>query len=77
VPAWVDSVPTPAGVKTDPGNLGVTALAVLLLLLAMGFVGELFNNTLESNYDRILDWWRKSRMGRLLRALSGRLGGGA
>jgi hypothetical protein len=26
----------------------------------MGFVGELFNNTLESNYDRILAWWRKA-----------------
>jgi hypothetical protein len=56
-------------VKSDSATAGVAAAAVLLLLLAMGFVGELFNNTLESNYDRILGSWRRGPIGRLLRAL--------
>jgi hypothetical protein len=62
-------VPATGGVKSDSATAGVAAAAVLLLLLAMGFVGELFNNTLESNYDRILGSWRRGPIGRLLRAL--------
>jgi hypothetical protein len=73
---WVHSVPAAAGVRSDPGTAGVAAAAVLALLLAMGFVGELFNNTLESNYDRIVAWWRNGPLGRLLRVVRSR-GGGA
>lgn len=73
---WVDSVPAAKEVRTDVGSAWVTLAAILALLFAMGFMGELFNNTLESNYDRIRAWWDASIPGRLLRSLAVRLGGG-
>jgi len=73
---WAGSVPSTRDVSTDPAALGSSALAALLLLLAMGFIGELFNNTFEANYDRILAWWGTSRLGRIGRAFSGLWGGG-
>jgi hypothetical protein len=74
---WAGSVPSAGDVSTNGANLAGSALAALLLLLAMGFIGELFNNTLESNYDRILAGWRKSWLGRIGKAFSGLWGGGA
>jgi hypothetical protein len=64
-------------VSTKPADLGGSAAAALLMLVAMGFIGELFNNTMESNYDRILGWWQKSWVGRIGRSLAGLFGGGA
>ena len=49
----------------------------VLLLVAMGFIGELFNNTAENNYDRILAWWQESWVGRSGRRVGGLFGGGA
>ena len=57
-------------------DLAGSAAAALLMLVAMGFIGELFNNTMESNYDRILAWWKKSWVGRIGRGLAGLFGGG-
>lgn len=57
-------------------KLAGSGLAALLLLLAMGFIGELFNNTFEANYDRILAGWQKSWLGKVGRAFSGLWGGG-
>lgn len=74
---WAGSVPAARDVSTDGANLGVSALVALLLLVLMGFIGELFNNTLETNYDRILAWWSKSRLGRIGRRFAGLFGGGA
>jgi hypothetical protein len=73
---WEASVPSASDVSTDGANLAGSALAALLLLLAMGFIGELFNNTFEANYDRILAGWNKSWLGRLGRAFGGLWGGG-
>ena len=73
---WERSVPSAGAVSTNGANLAGSALAALLLLLAMGFIGELFNNTFESNYDRILAGWRRSWLGRLGKAFSGLWGGG-
>jgi len=42
----------------------------------MGFIGELFNDTFEGNYDRILGWWSQSWVGRIGRGLGGFFGGG-
>ncbi len=72
---WVNSVPATAAVRTDPGSAWWTLAAILALLVAMGYIGELFNNTLESNYDRILAWWRRSLPGRLAGSLPRRRGG--
>jgi hypothetical protein len=44
-----------------------SALLAFLLLLFMGFVGELFNNTAKVNYDVLAGWWRESWLGRHLR----------
>ncbi len=75
--AWARSVPVAKDVSTDPTTLAGSALAALLLLLAMGFIGELFNNTFEGNYDRMAGWWKKSWLGRLGRAFNAMWGGGS
>jgi hypothetical protein len=77
VGGWPGSVPAAGDVSTRPVDLGGSAAATLLMLVAMGFIGELFNNTMESNYDRILGWWQKSWVGRIGRGIGGLFGGGA
>jgi len=61
---WAASVHDPADVSTDPAAMGVSALLAVLLLLFMGFVGELFNNTVKAHYDEISGWWAGSAIGR-------------
>jgi hypothetical protein len=77
VGGWPGSVPGAGDVSTKPVDLAGSAAAALLMLVAMGFIGELFNNTMESNYDRILAWWQQSWVGRVGRGLAGLFGGGA
>jgi hypothetical protein len=77
VGGWPGTVPGAGEVSTKPADIGGSALAAGLLLVVMGFIGELFNNTMETNYDRILAWWQKSWVGRLGRALGGPFGGGS
>ena len=74
---WAGSVPAAGDVSTDPADIGGSALAALLLLATMGFVGELFNNTVESNYARIMGFWQKTWLGRLGRAFSAVWGSGS
>jgi hypothetical protein len=62
--SFVDSIPSFDGVATDARSLGGSALLALLLLL-IGFAAELFNNTVENNYDEISGWFRKGRFGRV------------
>ena len=69
-------MPVAGEVSTDATKMAGSALAALLLL-SMGFIGELFNNTMETNYDRIIGWWQKSWLGRIGHAFSGLLGGGS
>ena len=64
---WVASVPGPGEVSTEPVALVSSALLAFLLLLFMGFVGELFNNTAKANYDVLAGWWSDSWLGRHLR----------
>jgi hypothetical protein len=77
VGGWPGSVPGAGDVSTKPADLGGSAAAALLMLVAMGFIGELFNNTMETNYDRILAWWRKSWVGRIGRGVGGLFRGGS
>jgi hypothetical protein len=44
-------------ISLEPGALARSAVLALLLLLFMGFAGELFNSTLESNYDEVAGWF--------------------
>lgn len=73
---WARSVPVAGDVSTDATKMAGSAVAALLLLLAMGFIGELFNNTMETHYDRITTWWQKSWLGRIGHGLSALWGGG-
>ena len=74
---WGGSVPTAAQVSTNAASLGGSALAALLLLVMMAFIGELFNNTFEANYARITAGWKKSWLGRVAKGIGGMFGGGA
>jgi hypothetical protein len=64
-------------VSTQAADIGGSLLAALLLLVAMGFIGELFNDTMEANYDRITGWWKESWVGRIGCGLGGLFGGGS
>jgi hypothetical protein len=77
VGGWPGSIPAAGDVSTDPADLGSSALAAALMLVAMGFIGELFNNTVETNYDRMLTWWKKTWVGRIGRRFAGLFGGGS
>ena len=77
VGGWPGSIPGAGDVSTKPADLGGSAAAALMMLVAMGFIGELFNNTMETNYDRILAWWKKSWVGRIGRGVGGLFGGGS
>jgi hypothetical protein len=75
-PEFSQSVLGITDVNTDGEAIGGSLLLALLMLLIIGFAGELFNNTVENNYDEISGWFRKGPLGRL-RRLGGRLGGEA
>jgi hypothetical protein len=63
-------------VNADTGAIGGSLLLALLMLLIIGFAGELFNNTVENNYEEISGWFKKGPLG-WLRRVGGRLGGQA
>jgi hypothetical protein len=57
-------------VNTDVAVIGGSLAVALLLLLLIGFAGELFNNTVENNYDAATALLRKGPLGRLNRWLN-------
>jgi hypothetical protein len=69
------SVPSLADVSGDPVTLASSALLAVLLLLFIAFPGELFNDTVEGNFDEISGWFRRGPLPRIGRALT-RLGHG-
>jgi hypothetical protein len=73
-PSFSQSVAAITDVNPDGGAIGGSLLLALLLLLIVGFAGELFNNTVENNYTEISGWLRKGPLGRL-RSLGSRLSG--
>jgi hypothetical protein len=62
--SFVDSIPDFDGVATDATSVAGSALLALLLLL-IGFAAELFNNTVENNYDVFAALFKKGWVGRL------------
>ena len=68
-PSFAGSVATLTGVSTEPTAIGGSLLLALLLLVIVGFIGELFNNTVENNYDEIARWFRRGPLGSVRRAL--------
>lgn len=75
-PTFEQSVLGVSDVNTDGGAIGGSLLLALLMLLIIGFAGELFNNTVENNYTEISGWFRKRPL-RWLRELGGRFLGEA
>ena len=66
---FAGSVVALSELNTEPVALGGSLLLALLLLLIVGFIGELFNNTVENNYDEIAGWFRKGPLGAIRRGL--------
>ena len=60
--SFVDAIPDLGDVQTDAAAVGGSLLLALLLLI-IGFAAELFNNTVENNYDEIAGWFRKGPIG--------------
>ena len=52
-PNFVESVPLPTQISTDPGVIGTNFGLALLFAVIFGFTSTLFNNTLKANGDRI------------------------
>jgi hypothetical protein len=75
-PTFDQSVLGIADVNEDVGAVGGSLLLALLMLLIIGFAGELFNNTVENNYLEISGWFKTGPLG-WLRRMGGKLGGQA
>lgn len=76
LPTFESSVLGIEDVNGEGGAIGGSLLLALLMLLIIGFAGELFNNTVENNYDEISGWFRKGPLA-WLRRIGGKLGGEA
>lgn len=66
---FAGSVAAVTDLNTEPVAVGGSLLLALLLLLIIGFIGELFNNTVENNYDVIAAWFQKGPLGAVRRGL--------
>ena len=75
-PTFEQSVLGIEDVNTDATAAGGSFLLALLLLLIIAFAGELFNNTVENNYEVIAGWFKKGPLG-WLRRMGGKVGGEA
>jgi hypothetical protein len=72
-PTFSQSVLGITDVNPGTAELGGSLLLALLMLLIIGFAGELFNDTVENNYDEISGWFKKGALG-WLRRFGGKLG---
>ncbi len=56
--ALVTSLPSPNEIALNPKALATTAAIVLAVIALFAFPFELFNTTIEENYDEIRGWFR-------------------
>jgi hypothetical protein len=56
-PAFVTSLPLPGQVSVSPGQLLGSAAIAMGAILLVAFPYELFNSTMEENYDEIRAWF--------------------
>lgn len=56
-PAFVTSLPLPSQVSLDPGALLISAAIAAGAIMLIAFPFELFNSTMEENYDEIRNWF--------------------
>ena len=57
-PAFVTALPMPDQVSLEMGRLVASAAVAVAILVLFAFPFELFNSTVESNYDEIRGWFR-------------------
>ena len=62
-PAFVTSLAEPSQVSLAPGRLLTSAAIAVGALLLIAFPFELFNSTMEENYDEIRAWFRLAPSG--------------
>jgi hypothetical protein len=55
--AFVTSVPEPSQVPTGVKDLAASAGVTVVLILTAAFPSELFNSTLDENYDEVRGWF--------------------
>lgn len=63
--SFAASIVSVTGVNEDATAIGGSLALALLLLLLVGFAGELWNNTVENNYETIAGWFRRVPLVRL------------
>ncbi len=56
-PAFVTSLPLPSQISLDPGALLASAAIAFGAIILIAFPFELFNSTMEENYDEIRGWF--------------------
>jgi hypothetical protein len=56
--AFATSLPQPDQISFDPRQLATSAVVAIGFLLLFAFPFELFNSTVEENYDEIRGWFR-------------------
>lgn len=57
-PSVLSSLPTAQHLGLTPGRALLTAALTVILLLLVGFPGQLIGSTVSENYDRIFGWTR-------------------
>lgn len=66
---FVKSVPTPQDLQFTAERVIRTILIAALLVLLIMFPADLFNSTLQSNYDEIIGWFKMDYIGKLHRKM--------
>ena len=56
LPAFVTALPLPGQVSLDPGQLLLSGAIAMGAIMLIAFPYELFNSTMEENYDEIRSW---------------------
>ena len=56
-PAFVTALPQPGQISLDPGRLLTSAAIAVAAIMLIAFPFELFNKTMEENYDEIRGWF--------------------
>jgi hypothetical protein len=54
---FVESVPLPTQISTDPEVIGTNAALALFFALLFGVISTVFNSTLEENYTAVAGWF--------------------
>jgi hypothetical protein len=57
--AFVTSIPNPGQISTNPAVLAVSAAMALAIIPLLAFPSQLFNSTLQENYDEVRGWFRR------------------